>query len=182
MTHDVVEVADRIRADVVGDRTPQPPQPVERDRQHPGPPAYPGRLVEPERLPVGSPRPYIEQAPAWAQLDRRIAPAETTKVDHAGQPASFGQQIAGQEIAVQPYRRSGPLVSRHRLVPRRGHRPTVDPIAQYLDRATGQLVAPGQRNAALNPLLDRPTHRVDRHQRAHETGEIDGEMYQVLPG
>ncbi|GGL20022.1 hypothetical protein GCM10012284_63270 [Mangrovihabitans endophyticus] len=72
---------------------------------------HPGRLVEPERLPIGGPRTGLEQTPARSQLDRRIAAAQTTEVDYAREPAPLDQHVAGQEITEQPYRRSGPLTS-----------------------------------------------------------------------
>src|SRR5262245_24549481 len=88
---DAVDVATFAIAILLAEDVPEVGERVQRDRQWPRPTAYPGRLVEPQRLDVGRPCPIVEQAPTGKELDRRVSATEGTEVNHANEPVLIHQ-------------------------------------------------------------------------------------------
>src|SRR6266542_5688691 len=67
-----------------------------------------------------------KQSPRDDQVAGRVADADEGEVEHARQPAVLDQEVPGQEIAMEPDRRPGPVWHLEGCVPLRRRRLGVD--------------------------------------------------------
>jgi hypothetical protein len=122
----------------------------------------------------------LEQVPRGLKVAGGIADVEAGEVDHRRQATVDHQQVARQQVAVDPDLRAVPRRGVERLLPGAEGGPAVDPVAELGDRPTNLLVAFHEWSAWTTGRTGMGASRVDPAQRVHEPGEVDGRLLQIL--
>jgi len=83
--------------------------------------ACPGRVIDPQRRAKHLPALAREEAPCDHQVARWVAHAQAPEVDHGTQAAPFDQQVAWQQVSMDPDGRAIPFRCPKGYFPRCGH-------------------------------------------------------------
>ena len=114
-----------------------------------------------------------EQIPRHHQIDRRIAEAKTSPVDHGGETVAVDQQVGRHQVAVHPDGSAGPVRCPERLLPSGCGRVGVNSPFQRDECGAPRLIESRQRRRA--PTRGRSAVDVDPVERLDELRKLSRE-------
>ena len=133
------------------------------------------KLLEKERAAGVS-----EGMPRGLHVTCGVADVETAEVDDGGKPTVDDEQVARQQVSVNPLLGTFPHGSRQRLLPQAEHLWAVDAAIELVDLPADGLIEIHEGTSSAARLTRMRAGRVDLPERRHESREIHRSLFEIL--